>query len=214
MSINARLSSAIHCTKNLLCIWRLIHIQYTSKFSIYSQCTYFLHVALLASEQKTWYTKRNKTLIANDQRDEKKYRQKVAGFRIEMAGKSMATKLTTESSTSITQACPRYEHAIQILGKRWTGLLLNALMDGPRRFCELTSLVDGLSDRVLSDRLRELEAEDIVKRVVYPNIPVRVEYQLTAKGLALKPVIDAIHQWAQEWIALPDSATITELQGD
>jgi DNA-binding HxlR family transcriptional regulator len=131
-----------------------------------------------------------------------------------MAGKSMTTKLTTESSTSAIQNCPRYEHAIQILGKRWTGLLLNALMDGPRRFCELTSLVEGLSDRVLSDRLRELEAEDIVRRVVYPNIPVRVEYQLTEKGLALKPVIDAIHHWAEEWIPLPTSAIIPEQEGN
>lgn len=106
------------------------------------------------------------------------------------------------ASTSMTQTlhCPRYEHAIQILGKRWTGLLLNALMDGPRRFCELTSLVEGLSDRVLSDRLRELEAEGVVQRVVYPQIPVRVEYQLTEKGRALKPVVEAIHIWAEAWV--------------
>ena len=102
--------------------------------------------------------------------------------------------------------CPRYEHAVLVLGKRWTGLLLKALMDGPRRFCELTALVEGLSDRVLSDRLRELEMEGIVNRVVYPQIPVRVEYQLTEKGLALKPVIDAIHTWAQEWIPWPPSS--------
>jgi len=92
-----------------------------------------------------------------------------------------------------------------VLGKRWTGLLLDALMDGPRRFCELTSLVEGLSDRVLSDRLRELEMEGVIERTVYPHIPVRVEYQLTAKGHALKPVIAAIHTWAEQWVALcPD----------
>jgi DNA-binding HxlR family transcriptional regulator len=77
-------------------------------------------------------------------------------------------------------------------------------MNGPRRFCELTSLVEGLSDRVLSDRLRELELEGIVKRIVYPQIPVRVEYQLTEKGWALKPVVEAIHTWANQWIPLPD----------
>ena len=105
----------------------------------------------------------------------------------------MATKPieSISSSTSISQICPRYEHAAQLLGKRWTGLLLNALLEGPRRFCELTSLVEGLSDRVLSDRLRELETENIVQRIVYPQIPVRVEYQLTEKGRALKPVVDA-----------------------
>jgi DNA-binding HxlR family transcriptional regulator len=121
----------------------------------------------------------------------------------------MATKPieSLSSSTSMNQICPRYEHAAQLLGKRWTGLLLNALLEGPRRFCELTSLVEGLSDRVLSDRLRELETENIVQRIVYPQIPVRVEYQLTEKGRALKPVVDAIHTWAQEWITLPEQAT-------
>jgi DNA-binding HxlR family transcriptional regulator len=113
----------------------------------------------------------------------------------------MATKPI--ESTSPIAMCPRYEHAVQILGKRWTGLLLDALMHGPRRFCELTALVEGLSDRVLSDRLRELEVEGIVKRAVYPQIPVRVEYQLTEKGYALKPVIDAIHTWAQQWVSFP-----------
>src|SRR5450432_2113195 len=112
----------------------------------------------------------------------------------------MATKPieSISSSTSMNQICPRYEHAAQLLGKRWTGLLLNALLEGPRRFCELTSLVEGLSDRVLSDRLRELETENIVKRIVY---------QLTEKGRALKPVVDAIHTWAQEWIVLPEQTT-------
>lgn len=121
----------------------------------------------------------------------------------------MATKPTTHKTmdqtpgeTSVHHMCPRYEHATQLLGKRWTGLLLNALMQGSSRFCELTSLVEGLSDRVLSDRLRELEAEGIVKRVVLPQIPVRVEYQLTEKGWALKPVIDAIHTWATEWVEI------------
>jgi DNA-binding HxlR family transcriptional regulator len=118
---------------------------------------------------------------------------------------NMATK-PSETTFSIAM-CPRYEHAIQILGKRWTGLLLDALMHGPRRFCELTSLVEGLSDRVLSDRLRELEVEGIVKRVVYPQIPVRVEYELTEKGYALRPVTDAIHTWAEQWVSLPSIST-------
>lgn len=100
--------------------------------------------------------------------------------------------------------CPRYEHAIQMLGKRWTGLILDTLLQGPQRFCELTASVEGLSDRVLSDRLRELEMEGIVERVVYPQIPVRVEYRLTARGEALQPVVAAIHSWAENWITLPD----------
>lgn len=98
--------------------------------------------------------------------------------------------------------CPRFEHAIQLLGKRWTGLILDALMQGPQRFCELTAAVDGLSDRVLSDRLRELEAEGVIERMVYPQIPVRVEYRLTDKGRDLQPVVEAIHQWAEKWVFL------------
>jgi DNA-binding HxlR family transcriptional regulator len=122
----------------------------------------------------------------------------------------MTTNPTEQTiPTDMTHTCcPRYEHAIQILGKRWTGLLLNALMDGPRRFCELTTVVEGLSDRVLSDRLRELEMEGILQRVVYPQIPVRVEYQLTEKGRALRPVIEAIHTWAKRWIE-PSSSPAT-----
>src|SRR5438067_11411170 len=116
----------------------------------------------------------------------------------------MATKPTI--STEMTQLaptgsiCPRYEHAIQLLGKRWTGLLLYALLEGPQRFCELTTTVEGLSDRVLSDRLRELETEGVLERIVYRQIPVRVEYQLTEKGRAPGPVVDAIHQSAEHWV--------------
>jgi DNA-binding HxlR family transcriptional regulator len=115
-----------------------------------------------------------------------------------------ATRLPISAPTTM---CPRYEHAIQLLGKRWTGLLLDTLMEGPRRFCELTAAVEGLSDRVLSDRLRELEQEGIVERIVYPQIPVRVEYRLTEKGRALKPVVDAIHKWAERWIELLDTTS-------
>ena len=124
----------------------------------------------------------------------------------------MATKPTT--ATEMTQIaatgniCPRYEHGIQLLGKRWTGLLLYALLEGPQRFCELTATVEGLSDRVLSDRLRELEVEGVVERVVYPQIPVRVEYQLTEKGRALKPVVEAIHKWAENWVELPEPSPV------
>jgi DNA-binding HxlR family transcriptional regulator len=109
--------------------------------------------------------------------------------------------------------CPRYEHAIQLLGKRWTGLILDTLLQGPRRFCEMTAAVDGLSDRVLSDRLRELETEGIIERVVYPQIPVRVEYRLTAKGQDLRPVVQAIHAWAEQWIKLADAENEGDLAG-
>ena len=118
----------------------------------------------------------------------------------------MATKPTEATITKPTkQLCKRYEQAIQLLGKRWTGLILDTMMEGPQRFCEMTAIVDGLSDRVLSDRLRELESEGVVERTVYPQIPVRVEYRLTEKGRDLRPVVQAIHTWAETWIPLPEA---------
>jgi DNA-binding HxlR family transcriptional regulator len=118
--------------------------------------------------------------------------------------REMATKPTETITTSQEyHMCPRFEQAFQLLGKRWTGLLLDTLMVGPQRFCELTAAVEGLSDRVLSDRLRELESEGIIERIVYPQIPVRVEYRLTDKGRDLKPVVRAIHEWAEKWVLLP-----------
>jgi DNA-binding HxlR family transcriptional regulator len=120
----------------------------------------------------------------------------------------MATKPSETTTSPVYFMCPRFEQAIQLLGKRWTGLILDTLMNGPRRFCELTSTVEGLSDRVLSDRLREMESAGIIERVVYPQIPVRVEYRLTEKGQALKPVVDSIHTWAERWIELPQTSTM------
>lgn len=128
----------------------------------------------------------------------------------------MPMEPTTETITvtQTYQMCPRFEQAIQLLGKRWTGLILDTLMDGPRRFCELTATVTGLSDRVLSDRLRELESEGIIERIVYPQIPVRVEYRLTEKGRDLKPAMRAIHQWAEQWIPLADVAPENSTEDD
>src|SRR2546426_9189502 len=116
------------------------------------------------------------------------------------------TTITQTSTTDTGHICPKYEQAIQLLGKRWTGLLLYTLLEGPKRFCELTSTVEGLSDRVLSDRLRELELEGVVERVVYPQIPVRVEYKLTDKGRALEPVVLEIQKWATSGVTLLDSS--------
>ena len=129
-----------------------------------------------------------------------------------MTGKArqgnMATKPIESTIPKPTrQLCKRYEQAIQLLGKRWTGLILDTMLEGPQRFCEMTATVEGLSDRVLSDRLRELESEGVVERVVYPQIPVRVEYRLTEKGRDLRPVVQAIHEWAETWIALPETQT-------
>ena len=98
-----------------------------------------------------------------------------------------------------TTCCSLYHHAIELIGKRWTGAILLVLMDGPLHFSEIRDLVPDISDRLLSERLKELEAESIVERRVIDGAPVRVEYSLTAKGAALEPVVRSLKSWAHEW---------------
>lgn len=95
--------------------------------------------------------------------------------------------------------CPRYEAASELLGKKWTGLILRVLLGGPRRFCEFRAQVPHLSDRLLSERLKELEEAGIVRRTVHDTKPVLIEYSLTEKGQALEPVVASIATWAEQW---------------
>ncbi|WP_066059733.1 winged helix-turn-helix transcriptional regulator [Robertmurraya korlensis] len=95
--------------------------------------------------------------------------------------------------------CPRFEKAMSILSQRWTGLIIYQLLGGPQRFCSLESSI-GVSGRVLSERLKDLENEGIVKREVFPETPVRIEYSLTDKGVALEPLMRDIENWSQNWI--------------
>jgi DNA-binding HxlR family transcriptional regulator len=98
------------------------------------------------------------------------------------------------------QMCPKYEGAMNILGKRWTGLIIHVLLRGAVRFKEIRDMVPQMSDKMLSERLKELEELGILERKVYPEIPVRIEYELTEKGKDLRPVIESIHSWGQKWI--------------
>ncbi|MDR5688887.1 MAG: winged helix-turn-helix transcriptional regulator [Armatimonadota bacterium] len=100
----------------------------------------------------------------------------------------------------VEPVCPKFHRAIELIGKRWTGAILRALMDGPRRFSELLEAVPGLHDRLLSERLRELESEGLVERRVYPEVPVRIEYLLTEKGRDLDRVIAEVQRWADRWM--------------
>jgi DNA-binding HxlR family transcriptional regulator len=95
--------------------------------------------------------------------------------------------------------CPHFHAAIELIGKRWTGAIVSALTDGPLRFGELAKAVPGLSDRLLSQRLRELEKAGVVERAVEPGSPVRVSYSLTEKGADLRPAITEIREWAHRW---------------
>ena len=95
--------------------------------------------------------------------------------------------------------CPHFHAAIELIGKRWTGAIVFALTDGPLRFGELVKAVPGLSDRLLSRRLRELEEEGLVEREVEPGSPVRVTYSLTKAGVELGPAIAELKSWATRW---------------
>ncbi len=95
--------------------------------------------------------------------------------------------------------CPRYEKAAEFIGKKWTGLILRVLLDGPKHFSEFREQVPDLSDRVLSERLKELQQLGIVEREVHSTRPVTTEYSLTEKGKALRPVVEALQDWAERW---------------
>ena len=96
--------------------------------------------------------------------------------------------------------CTAYHQAVELIGKRWTGAILFVLMEGPLRFSEVKLLVPDLSDRLLSERMKELEAEGIVERRVIDAMPVRVEYRLTEKGQALEPAVRSLKVWARSWL--------------
>jgi DNA-binding HxlR family transcriptional regulator len=99
--------------------------------------------------------------------------------------------------------CPRYQQAAEIIGKRWTGAIIRALITGHTRFSDIAHTVPGISDRLLSERLKELEAEGILSRTVTGSHPVKVEYGLTEMGRALIPVVQAVAAWAETYLPLP-----------
>lgn len=111
----------------------------------------------------------------------------------------MATFITQQNRS----ICPRFHCAIELVGRRWTGAILSAMLMGATRFTDIIHAVPGLSDRLLSERLKELEANGIVVREVHPETPVRIEYHLTKKGEDLSDVIGALSEWADAWIDAP-----------
>ena len=97
------------------------------------------------------------------------------------------------------QVCPSFHVAVELIGRRWAGAILYALTDGSLRFAELKESVPGMSDRLLSQRLKELEHEGLIRREVEAGPRVRVSYELTRKGESLKPVIGNLRDWARRW---------------
>lgn len=100
----------------------------------------------------------------------------------------------------LTPYCAQFTRAIEIVGRRWTGAVIRAMLAGSSRFSEILAAVPGLSDRLLSERLKELEQEGIVERRVTPSTPVRIEYVLTEKGRDLAAVVRVVGSWAETWI--------------
>src|SRR4029453_16494801 len=97
--------------------------------------------------------------------------------------------------------CSKFHRASELIGRRWTGAIIFVLMESRCRFATLRKEIPDITDRMLSERLFELEQEGIVERTVIPETPVRVEYALTKKGRELAAAVDAIGDWAKKWIA-------------
>jgi DNA-binding HxlR family transcriptional regulator len=106
---------------------------------------------------------------------------------------------STEVAGGPGAVCPHFHRAIELIGKRWTGAILCALTERPMRYAELGKAVPGLSDRLLSQRLRELEEEGLVERQVEAATPVRVVYSLTEAGQELDPALRELKAWARRW---------------
>jgi DNA-binding HxlR family transcriptional regulator len=96
--------------------------------------------------------------------------------------------------------CPRYHHSIELIGKRWTGVILRELLRGANRFSQLSGAIPHITDKLLAERLKELEAEGVVERHIYPETPVRIEYMLTEKGRDLEGVVREVSRWAEYWL--------------
>jgi DNA-binding HxlR family transcriptional regulator len=102
--------------------------------------------------------------------------------------------------------CARFHHASELIGRRWTGAIIFVLLQQTCRFATLRDAIPEITDRMLSERLQELEEEGLVERVVIPDTPVRVEYSLTRKGKGLAEAINSLASWAEKNIPLPASA--------
>jgi len=100
------------------------------------------------------------------------------------------------------ELCGRFHRASELIGRRWTGAIIYVLLRARCRFATLRDAIPQITDRMLSERLQELEQEGIVERIVVPETPIRVEYELTRKGRALTAAMDAIAAWAEKWVPL------------
>jgi DNA-binding HxlR family transcriptional regulator len=122
----------------------------------------------------------------------------------------MAPRCTGRRDDHPPELCQRFHRASELIGRRWTGAILYVLLRSRCRFATLRDAIPDITDRMLSERLQELEDEAIVERTVVPATPVRVEYALTKKGRALTAAIDAISEWAEKWVEIGEPAAKPE----
>jgi DNA-binding HxlR family transcriptional regulator len=116
----------------------------------------------------------------------------------------MTSQTQTGESTEpsrVSGCCPLYHEAVELVGRRWTGAILRVLMDGPLRFSEVAQAIPELSDRLLSERMKELELRGLVTRTVIPGPPLQVRYELSEMGAELEPALAEIETWAQRWLS-------------
>src|SRR3990170_2477116 len=100
----------------------------------------------------------------------------------------------------VSPVCARFHRAVELIGGRWTGAIIRTLLQGRTRYALIKAAIPDITDRMLSERLRSLEAEELVTRRVVPESPVRVEYELTEKGRSLEPALNELGEWAERWI--------------
>lgn len=100
--------------------------------------------------------------------------------------------------------CSRFHQAVELIGGRWTGAIIQTLLQGKTRYALIKAAIPDITDRMLSERLRSLESEELLTRKVVPESPVRVEYELTEKGRSLERSLTEIGAWAERWIPLDD----------
>ena len=122
--------------------------------------------------------------------------------RVKSRAKRAAAPSAPARRAGEAKVCARFHHAVELIGRRWSGAILSVMLSGPKGFNELLGAVPGLSDRLLTERLRELEAEGLVRRTVRPGPPVRVSYELTESGRELEPVIEKLGKWAERWVKI------------
>ncbi len=114
------------------------------------------------------------------------------------------TKAKKLSSSIDYQLCPRFEKTFSMLGKKWNGLIIETLLaNGPQRFKCIAKVVTKCSDRVLVERLKELEQDGIITRKTFTDSSL-IQYELTEKGESLEPIMNAIHNWSDKWCDLND----------